>query len=68
VRRFSWAAHGQCRSPSVGLQRARMEFEANTSFAAAIEKVREHYGVAVSQSAVCAGTSLVKTLPVRPVL
>jgi len=36
----------------LGLRRAVVDFGADTSFAAAVEKVREHYGVAVSSSAV----------------
>lgn len=37
---------------SLGLQRAVADFGADSSFAAAVEKVREHYGIEVSQSAV----------------
>ena len=37
---------------SLGLQRAVVDFGADTSFASAVEKVREHYGIEVSQSAV----------------
>lgn len=52
MRPFSGAARVECRSLSVGLQRACVDFGADTSFVAAVEKVREHYGVAVSPSAV----------------
>jgi hypothetical protein len=41
---------------SLGLQRAVVDFGADTSFAAAVEKVREHYGITVTQSAVRALT------------
>ena len=56
VRPFARAAHVQCRSLSLGLQRAVVDFGAATSFSAAVTKVREHYGVAVSASAVRAVT------------
>jgi hypothetical protein len=46
----------QCRSLSLGLQRAVVDFGADTSFSAAVEKVREHYGLEVSVSAVRALT------------
>ena len=36
---------------SLGLQRAVVDFGADSSFAAAVEKVREHYGVVLSRSA-----------------
>ncbi len=52
VRPFSSAAQVRCRSLSLGLQRAVVDFGADSSFAVAVEKVREHYGVEVSQSAV----------------
>lgn len=52
MRPFSSAARVRCRSLSLGLQRAVADFGADTSFATAVEKVREHYGVEVSQSAV----------------
>jgi uncharacterized protein UPF0236 len=51
VRPFSAAARVRSRSWSLGLQRAVADFGADSSFAAAVEKVREHYGVEVSQSA-----------------
>ena len=56
MRPFVGAARVRCRSLSLGLQRAVADFGADTSFARAAEKVREHYGVAVSQSAVRAVT------------
>jgi len=51
VRPFVQAARVSCRGYSVGLQRVVTDFAADSSFAAAVEKVREHYGVEV-----CAGT------------
>lgn len=51
MRPFAGAARVKCRGLSLGLQRAVVDFGADTSFAAAVEKVREHYGVTVSQSA-----------------
>jgi hypothetical protein len=56
VRPFAWAARVQCRSLSLSLQRVCVDFGADSSFAAAVEKVREHYGVEVSQSAVRTAT------------
>jgi hypothetical protein len=56
VRPFAGAARVKCRSLSVGLQRVCVDFGADASFAAAVEKVREHYGVEVGPSAVRAGT------------
>ncbi len=52
VRPFAASAQVQCRALSLGLQRAVVAFGADSSFAAAVEKVREHYGIEVSQSAV----------------
>lgn len=52
VRPFAASAHVQCRSLSLSLQRVVVDFGADSSFAAAVEKVREHYGIEVSQSAV----------------
>lgn len=51
VRPFVRAARVSCRSYSLGLQRVVTDFAADSSFAAAVEKVQEHYGVVV-----CAGT------------
>jgi len=56
VRPFSASARVGCRSLSLGLQRVCVDFGADSSFAAAVEKVREHYRVEVSQSAVRAAT------------
>lgn len=56
MRPFAASAQVRCRSLSVGLQRAVVDFGADSSFATAVEKVREHYGIAVSQGAVRAGT------------
>lgn len=56
MRPFSSTARVKCRSLSLGLQRAVVDFGADSSFAAAVEKVREHYGVEVSASAVRAVT------------
>lgn len=52
IRPFALSAQVRCRSLSLGLQRAVVDFGADTSFATAAEKVREHYRVEVSQSAV----------------
>src|SRR5882724_1039533 len=52
VRPLALAAQVRSRSLSLGLQRAVVDFGADTSFATAVEKVREHYRVEVSQSAV----------------
>lgn len=56
MRPFAGAARVKCRSLSLGLQRVCVDFGADASFAAAVGKVREHYGVALSQSAVRSGT------------
>lgn len=56
MRPFAAAARVRCRCLSLGLQRACADFGADSSFAAAAEKVREHYGVTVSPSAVRAQT------------
>lgn len=56
MRPFSVAARVKCHCLSLGLQRAVVDFGADSSFAAAVEKVREHYGVEVSHSAVRALT------------
>lgn len=52
MRPFAASAQVQCRCLSLGLQRVVVDFGSDSSFAAAVEKVREHYGVEVSQSAV----------------
>jgi hypothetical protein len=52
VRPFAASARVQCRSLSLGLQRVCVDFGADSSFSTAVEKVREHYGIEVSQSAV----------------
>lgn len=51
ARPFAEAARVSCRSYSLGLQRVVTDFAADSSFAAAVEKVKEHYGIKV-----CAGT------------
>jgi hypothetical protein len=51
VRPFSGVARVSCRGYSLGLQRAVTDLAADVSFAAAVCKVREHYGVEVSESA-----------------
>jgi hypothetical protein len=51
VRPFSLTAQVQCRAYSLGLQKVVTDFAADCSFAATVEKVREHYGIGV-----CAGT------------
>lgn len=56
MRPFVGSAQVKCRSLSLGLQRVVVDFGADTSFAIAAEKVREHYGIAVNQSAVRAVT------------
>lgn len=52
VRPFQSAAQVRSRSLSLGLQRAIVDFGADTSFSSAAEKVREHYGIEVSVSSV----------------
>lgn len=41
-----------CRGYSLGLERVVTDFAADCSFAQAVEKVSEHYGIAVSSSTV----------------
>jgi len=40
-----------CRDYSMLLERAIVDFGANTSFGQAVEKFKEHYGISVSASA-----------------
>ena len=49
-RPFSVAANIKCRSRSVLLQKILVDFGSDESFAGAVEKVKEHYGVNVSSS------------------
>lgn len=56
MRPFAASAQVRCRSLSLGLQRAVVDFGADSSFASAVEKVREHYGVEVSPGAVRVAT------------
>lgn len=52
VRPFSEAAAVENRGYSLGLQRVLTDFGAEVSFAKAAEKVNEHYGIRVPESAV----------------
>jgi uncharacterized protein UPF0236 len=52
VRPFAAAAQVQCRGYSLGLQRVLSDFGADTPFNQVPQKVREHYGIEVSPSAV----------------
>jgi hypothetical protein len=49
---FTQAAEINCRDYSVLLERAIVDFGADTSFGQAAEKFKEHYGINVSESAV----------------
>jgi hypothetical protein len=51
VRPFASSAGVACRGTSLGLQRALVDFGAEESFAQAVERVREHYGIVVQQGA-----------------
>ena len=53
MRPFSLAARVRCRGLSLGLERVLTDFGADSSFAKTVAKVAEHYGVEVSESAVC---------------
>lgn len=52
MRPFSAVAQVGCRGYSLGLQRVVTDFAADASFASAVSKVREHYGIEVSESSV----------------
>lgn len=52
VRPFQAAARVSSRGLSLGLERVLTDFGADSSFAQAVAKVREHYGIQVSVSAV----------------
>jgi len=52
LRPFSQRAEVECRGYSGGLQRVLVDFGAEESFGHAVERVREHYGIAVPKSAV----------------
>lgn len=56
MRPFQAAARVRSRGISVGLERVLTDFGADSSFAKAVEKVREHYGFEVSPSAVRSAT------------
>lgn len=56
MRPFCLAARVRCRGVSLGLERVLTDFGADSSFAKAVAKVAEHYGVEVSESGVCAVT------------
>jgi len=49
---FTQAAEIECRDYSILLERAIVDFGADTSFGHAVEKLKEHYGINVSASAV----------------
>lgn len=51
VRPFAASAAVRCRAYSLGLQRVLVDFGAEESFAQAAARVREHYGIEVSRSA-----------------
>lgn len=52
LRPFAVAAGVECRGYSLPLQRVLVDFGAEESFGRAVERVREHYGIAVPASAV----------------
>lgn len=52
VRPFATSAGVECRGYSLGLQRSLVDFGAEESFDQAAERVREHYGIEVSESAI----------------
>src|SRR5205085_10430165 len=56
IRPFSQRAGVSCRACSRPLQRALVDFAADVSFDRTSEKVREHYGVALSASTIRAIT------------
>lgn len=49
---FTQAAEVECRDYSILLERAIVDFGADTSFGQAAEKFKEHYGISVSEKAV----------------
>ena len=49
---FTQTAEIECRDYSVLLERAIVDFGADASFGEAVEKLKEHYGINVSASAV----------------
>jgi len=51
-RPFAATAQVRCRGYSLGLERVVVDLAADGSFAQAVEKVAEHYGIEVSQSTV----------------
>jgi hypothetical protein len=52
VRPFQISAQVRCRGFSLGLERVMVDFGAETSYCDAVEKVREHYAIDVSESGV----------------
>ena len=52
MRPFSVAAEVKCRGYSEPLQRVLVDFGAEESFGRAVERVREHYGIEVPESAI----------------
>jgi hypothetical protein len=56
MRPFAESAGVECRGYSEGLQRAMTDLGADTSFARAVTKLKEHYGIEVPVSAVQAIT------------
>ena len=56
MRPFVRVAKVRNRGISLGLQRVLVDFGADTSFAKAVEKVKEHYRVKVNESLVREGT------------
>ena len=52
IRPFTLSAKVRCRGYSMPLQRVMTDFGADSSFASATEKIKEHYGVEVPVSAV----------------
>ena len=52
MRPFAQSAHVTPRGYSLGLQRAMTDFGADDSFSEAVNKISEHYGIEVPQSAV----------------
>ena len=52
LRPFATAAEVKCRGYSQPLPRVLVDFGAEESFGRAVERVREHYGIEVPQSAI----------------
>ena len=56
MRSFAGAAQVTCHGYRLGLQRVLTDFGADAALRQAVAKVREHYGIEVPASAVCAVT------------